>query len=355
MRIKKLRQMGIAAATLLLPMTAPAQPNFVVLLVDDAGFMDFGGFGGEARTPHINRLADEGVSFSNYHTSPLCAPSRAMLLTGLDSHRTGIATIPEVVTDSQADTPGYALRLLPGVKTIADHLGEAGYEAFMTGKWHLGRGPGDLPDAHGFHRSFVLDASGADNWEQKPFMPFYEEAPWFEDGQPAQLPGDFYSSRFLIDKMMEYLEARDRQKPFFAYVAFQAIHIPVQAPREFTDRYQGVYTDGWDALHKQRYQRAKQLGLVPDAASPPEMHPSLRPWHTLTATEKAHYERSMMVNAGMLEAMDHHIGRLIAYLESTEDLDNTVFVITSDNVLRREVKFPSADRSPCTGFWQRVG
>jgi arylsulfatase A-like enzyme len=136
-------------------------------------------------------LADEGVRFSNYHTSPMCAPSRAMLLTGLDSHRTGVATLPEVISEAQRDASGYALRLLPGVETIADLLKKGGYQTFMTGKWHLGRGEGDLPNGHGFDRSFALDASGADNWEQKSFIPFYDEAPWFEDGTPAQLPEDF--------------------------------------------------------------------------------------------------------------------------------------------------------------------
>ena len=316
---------------LMLPHSSFAQPNFVLLLVDDGGFMDFGGFGGEASTPNIDRLADEGVRFSNYHTSPLCAPSRAMLLTGLDNHRTGVATIPEVLTKEQKGSPAYGLRLLPGVKTIADHLKEAGYQTFMTGKWHLGRGEGDLPDSHGFDRSFALDASGADNWEQKSFIPFYDEAPWFEDGEPATLPRDFYSSRFLVDEMLEYLDARDRERPFFAYIAFQAVHIPVQAPREFTDRYAGVYRDGWEATLRQRFERARSLGLVPPEAAPPEMHPSMRAWESLSAEEKAHYERSMMVNAGMLEAMDHHVGRLVSFLEASGELDDTVFVITSDN------------------------
>ena len=107
---------------LLLPLMLNAKPNVVLILVDDAGFMDFGGYGGEANTPNINRIADEGVRFSNYHTSPLCATSRAMLLTGLDSHMTGIGTIPEMVTEEQAKNPEYALRLLPGVQTIADDL-----------------------------------------------------------------------------------------------------------------------------------------------------------------------------------------------------------------------------------------
>ena len=308
-----------------------AQPNVVVLLVDDAGFMDFGAYGGEANTPHITRLAQEGVRFSNYHTSPLCAPSRAMLLTGLDNHKTGVATIPEVVTKEQKDSPAYALRLLPGVETIADHLKGAGYQTYMTGKWHLGRGDGDLPNHHGFDRSFVLDASGADNWEQKSFMPFYDEAPWFEDGEPARLPDDFYSSKFLVDKMIDYLKSGQSQDPFFAYIAFQAIHIPVQAPREFVDRYEGVYKDGWHALLERRFQKAKELGLVPAEASAPRMHPKLRQWESLTPAERDHYEGNMMVNAGMLDAMDHHIGRLIQYLESSGQLENTIIVVTSDN------------------------
>jgi arylsulfatase/uncharacterized sulfatase len=155
------------------------------------------------------------------------------------------------------------MRLEPGVKTIANRLRDAGYQTFMTGKWHLGHGEGELPNSHGFDRSFALGASGADNWEQKSFIPFYENAPWFEDGEPATLPEDFYSSRFLVDKMIEYLEGRDRASPFFAYVAFQAIHIPVQAPREFTERYAGVFHQGWKAARLRRFERARSLGLVP--------------------------------------------------------------------------------------------
>ncbi|MBO6701374.1 MAG: arylsulfatase [Pseudomonadales bacterium] len=310
---------------------AQSRPNVVILLVDDGGFMDFGGYGGEAATPNINRIADQGVRFSNYHTSPLCAPSRAMLLTGLDNHRTGVGTIPEVITDAQEGEKAYALSLLPEVDTIADRLKAAGYQTFMTGKWHLGRAEGDLPNHHGFDRSFTLDASGADNWEQRSYMPYYDEAPWFEDGAPATLPEDFYSSRFFIEKLIEYLEARDRSKPFFSYVGFQAIHIPIQAPQAFIDRYEGVFSDGWDLLRDQRFERAKALGLVPENAAPPVPHPSLRSWESLSEEEKQHYETSMMVNAGMIEAMDHYIGQLVDYLETEGELDNTVFVITSDN------------------------
>lgn len=311
--------------------TVAGSPNFVILLVDDAAYMDLGGYGGEARTPHINSLADRGVRFSHYRTSPMCAPSRAMLLTGLDSHKTGVGTLPELISQEQQGSDAYALHLLPGVETVADHLGKVGYEAFMTGKWHLGERVENLPHRHGFDRSFALAASGADNWEDKAFIPFYPDAPWYEDGEAVSLPEDFYSSEFLVDQMITYLQERDRSRPFFSYVAFQAIHIPVQAPRAFTRNYEGVYSDGWDALATRRFERAQALGLINPDAAPPVPHPALRRWELLAASEQKHYETSMMVNAGMLEAMDHHIGRLLTYLRDSGDLDNTVFFVTSDN------------------------
>ena len=332
----------------LAPLHSAAETNFVILLVDDAGLMDFGGYGGEAHTPNINQLADEGVRFSNYHTSPLCAPSRAMLLTGMHNHRAGIGSIPEALHESQADSPAYAQHFQPGISTIAARLKAAGYATFMTGKWHLGSE--SLPNAQGFERSFALDASGADNWEDRSYIPFYADAPWYEDGKPAQLPEDFYSSAFIVDKMIEYLAARDQRKPFFSYLAFQAIHIPVQAPEEFTSNYEGVYAAGWDALREQRVRKAKRLGLMPTDAPPPEPHPSLRAWADLPDDERRHYEKSMMVNAGMLEAMDHHIGRLLDYLKDEGTLANTVFIVTSDN--GPEFNDPATD--PSFKFWMSM-
>jgi arylsulfatase/uncharacterized sulfatase len=309
-----------------------ARPNVVLVLVDDAAFMDFSVFGGEARTPTIDALAARGAILTNYHTSPLCAPSRAMLLTGLDNHRTGLATIPEVLPPEHRGQPGYAMSLEPGVVTVADRLQEAGYRTYMTGKWHLGHGEGDLPDAHGFDHSFVLDASGADNWEEKPYMPYYRTADWFEDGQPTHLPEDFYSSEFLVDRMIDYIDAdAQSDEPFFAYLAFQAIHIPIQAPREFTDRYADTYSGGWDELRQARWERAQALGFIPDDAPLMPMPDSLRRWDDLTDDQRELYARSMAVNAGMLEAMDHHLGRLVEHLRATGQYENTVFIVTSDN------------------------
>jgi arylsulfatase/uncharacterized sulfatase len=326
------RVLCVALLAALLPTAAPAaRPNVVVLLIDDAAMMDLGAYGGEARTPHIDALAAAGTLFTSYHTSPLCSPSRAMLLTGIDNHRTGVATIEEVLPQKQRGRPGYGLRLEPGVLTVATRLKRAGYRTYMTGKWHLGHGPGDLPHAHGFDRSFVLDASGADNWAQKPYMPYYRTAPWFEDDRPADLPEDFYSSKFLVDRMIAYLDAQRDDAPFFAYVAFQAVHIPIQAPREFTARYEGRFDAGWTALREARWARAKERGLIPQDAPLAPMPERTRSWDGLSADERRMAAKSMAVYSGMIEAMDHHVGRLIAHLKERGDFERTIFVVTSDN------------------------
>lgn len=307
------------------------RPNVVILLVDDAALMDFGIYGGEARTPNIDQLAARGAMFTQYRTSPLCSPSRAMLLTGMDNHLTGIATIPEVLPKQHRGQPGYAMSLEPGVLTLADRLRPEGYQTFMTGKWHMGSGTGDLPSDHGFDRSFALDASGADNWQDKSYMPYYHDAPWYEDGQAAMLPEEFYSSEFIVEKMIEYLDDASADAPFFAFLGFQAIHIPVQAPPDFTANYDGVYDQGWHVLREARHQRAMTLGLIPQDAPLAPMPEGARDWSALSDADRQLYTARMQVNAGMLEAMDLHIGRLISYLQQVGAYENTVFIITSDN------------------------
>lgn len=323
------------AGFLAFPAAAQEQrPNFVLVLVDDAALMDFGAYGGEARTPNIDALASRGALFTQHRTTPFCAPSRAMLLTGLDHHTAGLGTISEVLPREHRGQPGYTMALEPGVVTLAERLKTGGYRTYMTGKWHLGHGDGELPIDHGFDRSFIIDASGADNWKDQPYLPYYREAPWFEGRVPAELPVDFYSSTFFIDQMIEYLEAdAGSEDPFLAYVAFLAIHIPIQAPREFTDRYMDTYSVGWEAVRDARWQRAQSLGLVNEGAAmaPPPATLKAWDWEALSEDEQAFAARSMAVNAGMLEAMDAEFGRLIDYLRETGEYENTVFVITSDN------------------------
>lgn len=326
-----------ASAPAVSPAIAPTangsadRPNIVVILADDVGLMDFGPYGGEARTPHIDALAARGALFTQFRASPLCSPSRAMLLTGMDNHLTGVATIPEVLPPEQKGQPGYTMALEEGVLTLADHLRAGGYRTLMSGKWHLGETADEMPQAHGFDRSFALAASGADNWEDRSYIPYYKDAPWWEDGVETSLPKDFYSSRFLVDTMIDYLAQTDADKPFFAYLPFQAVHIPVQAPREFIDRYKGRYDAGWDVLREERHARAQELGLVPAGAAMADLPPGYREWSSLSDEDRALYAARMEVHAAMIEAMDHHIGRFIDHLKAIGEYDNTIFVVASDN------------------------
>ncbi len=312
--------------------TVPKRPNVVLILVDDSALMDFGSFGGEARTPNIDRLAARGAMFTGYHTSPLCSPSRAMLLTGVDNHRAGVATIEEVLPASQKGKPGYGLHIEPGVLTVAERLKQAGYRTLMAGKWHLGHDKGQLPNGHGFDRSLALDASGADNWAAKPYMPYYADAPWFEDGVRARMPASYYSSDLLVDRMISYLDEKPvGAQPFLAYLAFQAVHIPVQAPRQFSDHYRGRFDGGWAELRRARAARARALGILPPGAEAQDMPRYASAWASLPAADRRTYARSMEVYSGMLEAMDASIGRLISHLETRGEFENTLFVVTSDN------------------------
>ena len=325
-------------AAVLLPfivLSAQAQevrPNIVLILADDVGFSDFGAYGSEIATPNIDALAASGTLFSNFHASPICAPSRAMLMTGVDSHLAGIGNLPESAPLEHRGKPGYLGRLSDDVVTVASLLQQAGYDTYMTGKWHLGHDEKSLPSARGFDRSFVLDASGADNWEKKTYLPIYDDADWFEDGKPTDLPDDFYSSKFFVDKTIDYIESGKKDgNPFFSYIAFQAVHIPVQAPREFIEKYDGVYADGWDALRESRFRAAIERGLIPADAELGPMPRGLAEWEGLSEKEKQFRAKSMAVNAAMLEAMDFHIGRLVAYLKETGQFENTVFIVMSDN------------------------
>lgn len=313
-------------------MAQEARPNIVVILADDAGFSDFGAYGSEISTPNIDALAARGALFSNFHASPVCAPSRAMLLTGMTSHLAGVGNLPETLPPQHQGAPAYLGRLADDVVTVAALLQKAGYRTAVTGKWHLGHTPSALPPSHGFDRSFVLDASGADNWEERSYLPIYSDAPWFEDGVRARLPEDFYSSQFIVDKAIDYIEEGEgTREPFFAYLAFQAIHIPVQAPREFVEKYEGVYAKGWEALRRARFESVVARGLIPEGVELGPMPDGLRDWDALSDAERALFAKSMAVNAGMLEAMDYHIGRFIDHLKKRGDFENTVFFVLSDN------------------------
>ena len=313
---------------------APAQigrPNIIFLLADDLGYSDIEPYGSEVNTPSLSMLAEQGIIFTNYHTAANCAPSRAMLLTGVNNHLAGVPNIPETFTPEQRQSKNYQGVLGDNVVTIATLLEDSGYHTYMAGKWHLGSEPNKLPSARGFERTVALMDSGADNWEQRPYLPIYDQANWFSDGERYSLPDDFYSSRFLIDKTIEFIDENlDDGKPFFAYVPFQAVHIPVQAPKENTEKYLGVYDEGWSKLREDRHQKAIDLGLVSPQSGIKTM-PWVLDWSALSKETKKYEAKRMAVYAGMIDAMDFNIGRLIKYLRETNQLENTVFIFTSDN------------------------
>lgn len=308
-------------------------PNIVLILADDLGFSDLGSYGSEIDTPNLDGIAAQGMRFANFHTAASCAPTRAMLLTGVDSHIAGVANIIEAIPDYQATSPAYQGALDKNVVTISERLRDQGYRTYMSGKWHLGQNSEQLPSQRGFDRAFSLGDTGADNWRQRTYLPIYENANWYEDGQPTQLPEDFYSSKTLVDKAIEYIDSatdEDATKPFFTYLAFQAVHIPVQAPAEFRDKYLQTYADGWSALREQRTQGLLDKGIL-QTSVPSYVAPTTVPWDSLDAQAQAFESKGMAVYAGMVDAMDHHIGRLVAHIESQGKLDNTVFIFLSDN------------------------
>ncbi len=308
-----------------------AQPNVVLILADDLGFSDTQPYGGEISTPFINALANEGVSFTNYHTAASCAPTRSMLLTGVDSHRNGVPNIPEAIPAQQKKQDNYQGVLSHNVVTVASLLYDGGYHTYMAGKWHLGKTPELLPFSRGFEHTLAMADTGSDNWQAKPYLPIYKKANWTEDGKEAVMPKDFYSSELLIDKTIEFIDANKADgKPFFAYVPFLAVHLPVQAPKEFTQRYMQMYNGGWSELRKQRQLRAKKLGIVPMDSKMMTMDTSAQ-WDSFSEEEKRYHAKRMAVYAGMVEAMDYNIGRLVVYLKSSGQYDNTVFIVTSDN------------------------
>lgn len=331
------------------------RPNVVLILADDLGFTDIAPFGSEIDTPNIARLAASGLSFTNYHTAANCAPARAMLLTGVDSHRNGVPNIPESIPPEQLAYDHYQGVLSQNVVTLASLLRDSGYHTYMTGKWHLGHTPELLPSARGFERTIAMADTGADNWEQRTYLPIYDEAHWYADGEKHTLPDDFYSSEYFIDKTIEFISANESDdKPFFAYIPFQAVHMPVQAPREFSDKYAGIYDQGWTVMREQRRLAAEDAGVIPENTEV-IVTPGTLEWSALTEEQRDHHARRMEVYAGMVDAMDMHIGRLMTYLEGIGEYENTIFIFTSDNGAEGSPLINSTGNSVLDPWFERVG
>jgi arylsulfatase len=320
--------------------SSPDRPNILLIVVDDMGFADLGSFGGEIDTPNLDRLAYEGIRFSNFNSATVCSPARAMMLTGVDSHLSGFGNLLEEMSPNQQGLPGYEGYLNDRVVTLPTLLRDAGYRTYMAGKWHLGSGAGKGAAYHGFEKSFVLDSAGASHFAD--MRPAYAPSPdvkasYWENGVKLEaLPDDFdYSSQFYVDRMIEYLEDdRDsdaEEPPFFAYLSFTAPHWPLQAPDEAIARQAGRYDDGYDALAETRLVQQMRLGILPIDAVRSSRSPKEVPWEELDDEQQKVEIRAMEIYAAMIEEVDRHTGRLIDLLESQGKLDNTLVVFLSDN------------------------
>lgn len=308
--------------------------NVLLIVVDDMGFSDTQAFGGEINTPNINRLADNGVRFTRFHTSSLSAPTRSMLLTGVDNHQNGLGIMPSFHSENQYMQPGYDGYLNNNVMTIAETLKQNNYYTCMAGKWHLGSRKGYMPNDRGFENSFSMLGGGACHFSNF-FALSKGEAPttfYVDNGEIVEkLPDDFYSSNYYTDKILEYIDNCPEDKPFFAYLAYTAPHDPLQVPEEWADKYKGRYNGGYDSLRISRFNRIKEIGIVPADMPYPELTGDNPTWDSLSDEQRQEQSRKMEIYASMIECVDYNIGRLLDKLEKDGKLDNTIVIFMSDN------------------------
>lgn len=306
---------------------AQTQPNFLLIVADDMGYTDIGAFGGEINTPNLDRLAERGIKLTNFHVASTCAPTRAMLLSGTDNHTAGLGAMfgDNMLTGVEGQV-GYEHYLHERVATLPELLTDAGYHTYMAGKWHLGSEPDQLPRARGFENAFSLLAGGGTH-----FVAAANQ--YAENGRHLDTDlTDFYSTQTYTDKLIEYIDGNHGDgRPFFVYAAYTSPHWPLHAPEDFIDRYAGRYDDGYDVLRRQRVERARTLGVVPDIDVSLSFQRVGAAWDELDEEAQRISARKMEIYAAMVENLDFHVGRLLAYLESIGELENTVIVFMSDN------------------------
>lgn len=316
---------------------SPKRPNILLIMADDLGYSDIGRFGGEIATPNLDRLAHEGVTMTRFHASPFCSPTRAMLMSGSDNHLVGFGDMAELITKEQKGKPGYEGYLNERVVTVAQVLKDAGYRTAMTGKWHLGVPEQFSPAARGFDQSYAMVQGGASHYSDQSGIVAVDpnkppRAIYRENGKQVDVPSDFYSTDFYASKLIDYLKSGEQSgKPFFGYLAFTAPHWPLQAHDVDIAKYEGRYKEGYEALRTERLARMKQLGIVPADTDVFVRDKTWPAWDRLSPAEKASEAKRMAVYAAMVDNMDQNIGRVLAYLKQTGQLDNTFIFFLSDN------------------------
>ncbi|MCW9706597.1 arylsulfatase [Fodinibius salsisoli] len=308
--------------------TDVSQPNIVLVLADDLGYSDIGAYGSEIKTPHLDKLAHNGIRFTQMHNTSKCFPSRATLLTGIYAQQSNMHDRPETFHNSVM---------------IGEVLKRAGYRTMFVGKHH----GTDNPYNWGFdHYRGLRD--GAANYfnpglqregEPMPAQKRYGERVFAFDGdieQPFTPSVDYYSTESWTDWSLDLLnEYKDEEKPFLLYLAYQAPHDPLQAPEEAINKYEGVYDKGYEAIAQARYKRQQESGLLNDRY--PRSEPTYLKWNTLSDSAQADQVRRMQVYAAMIDRMDQNIGRLIDQIQQMGEWENTLFLFASDNGASAEV------------------
>lgn len=328
-----------------LPRPPEGAPNIVVIVLDDTGFAHLGCFGSDIDTPNIDRLAAGGLRYTNFHTTALCSPTRACLLTGRNHHSVGMRFISNVDTGF-SNCRGV---ISPTAATMAEVLQSHGYGTFALGKWHLATledcspaGPMDhWPLQRGFDRYYGFIGGATDQYSPEITIDNHVVQPHSYDTSDGSEP-DYHVSEDLVDQAIAMINAHQGSSPgdrFFTYLAFGATHSPHQAPRSYIDKYKGRYDDGWDIVRQRWFDKQLATGIVPEDTTLSPRNPGIHAWEDLSETQQKLYARMQETFAGFLDHTDVQVGRLIDYLESMELLDDTMIVFMSDNGASQEGGF----------------
>ena len=307
------------------------KPNILIALLDDVGFADVSCFGSEYSMPCADNLAKTGTRFNNFHVTAVCAPTRACLLSGRNAHAVGVGNIAEWGRENH---PGYKGWIREGISILPEMLKSAGYNTTACGKWHLtpledqnGTGSFDQwPVGRGFDHWYGFHGSAADHWHPE----------MFEDSSAAYpVKGDDYHlSADLVDHSIEYIKdhlAADPEKPFFHYLAFGACHFPIHAPVDDIERHSGKYDKGWDKIRVERFERQKELGIIPQDTELPPDNTNHQPWSSLSTDQKRYAARGQEVYAAFMEHTDVQLQRLVDFLKEENQYDDTIIMLLSDN------------------------
>lgn len=323
-----MRRLFFLFVLLAAPLLDAAPPNVLVVLWDDVGFGQFGCYGGPLATPTVDRLAAQGVRYSNFHVAPVCSPTRAALLTGRNPHAVGMAAITEFANGERNSRGG----IDPAVPTLADQLRAAGYATYAVGKWHLtpmtelntGASSRHWPTGRGFDHFF-----GFTGGETNPWAPEF-----FVDRTRLEVPPTGHGEAVLVDRALQFLaehRATAPTRPFFLYFAPMAGHAPHNVAADRIARWRGKFDAGWDVAREETLARQKNLGLIAPHIALPPRNPGIKAWADLPADERRLYARYYETFAAFVEFADEQLGRLVAYLERAGQLDNTLVIVASDN------------------------